>query len=189
MSSSLIKKTMVWVGIAIIALTTTSIGESRTTHGMTRENWFGKVEVLVGEEKIEDAIIGLSSLLSKHPDEWAALKQRGQLFMFQERYKMAVQDFSKYLIKFSEDKSALVNRAHCYSKLNDFHRSILDYSKLIELYPGDYKFYLQRGILLYYLADFNEALENFEKALNLNGECHIAVEYTEKIHKTLLIDK
>jgi tetratricopeptide (TPR) repeat protein len=124
-----------------------------------------------------EAIVLLSQLIFRHPDNAVDYNNRGLIYFQSGEPQKAIYDYNIALQLNPNLASAYNNRANYYASRGELGAALTDYDQALDLNPRHVRAWINRGITLRDLAQYEEAIENFEIALLFNQlEDHIWAE-------------
>jgi len=124
-----------------------------------------KVEVLMAQEKYDDAIAILQNILEEQPYSTSAWKTIAEAHVGKNNFMEAL-DCAEYCLAINpEHTQALMIKAHCLFHQNHLEQAHEIYQQLKETMPEDGRLYYMDAITLANMERFDESKEALAKAL------------------------
>ena len=108
--------------------------------------------------------------LSKNPDSWLALINRGNAYFSKEDYDRAIRDFGQVIHLKPEYAEAYNSRGNAFNNKGQYDAAIKDLDKALELKSDYAEAYNNRGIALSSKGQYDAAIKDFDKALELKSD-------------------
>ncbi len=118
----------------------------------------------------QDAETVWNDTLSKNPDSWMALNNRGCVYSNKKDYDRAIRDFDQVIHLKPDYAEAYYNRGIAYGGKGQYDVAIRDYDKAIELKPDYAVAYNNRGIAYGGKGQYEAAIKDFDKAIDLKPD-------------------
>ena len=126
-------------------------------------------------EDFDNALKHLNKAISIKSDDGSYYKNRGNVYLNQEKWEKALKDYEtakgKYLkSKENIDEYFYNDIGYIHFNLGSYQQAIDNYDKAIEINPNESMFYSEKGDALYELGEEDIACENYIKASKLGDE-------------------
>jgi len=96
-------------------------------------------------------------------------RNRGIIYIDQEKYQKAIDDFTKTIELDPNTPSRYIDRANCYRDMNENEKALEDYDMAIQVDPKDAENWYWRGSFLFdFMSDYKGAIRDLEKSISLN---------------------
>ncbi len=116
-----------------------------------------------------------NNMLSKHPNRFVILNNRGFMYLYSGKYNLAKIDFSKAISVKPDYNDPYFGRARVNEETGKLNEALTDYDLYIELSKNNIinniqlsTAYNNRGVILAKSHSYNEAYNNFNNAIKLN---------------------
>jgi len=127
-------------------------------------------QLLVTEEKTEQAENAIKKVLERDPSVLEARYILGNIFSKQEKYEEAIEEYKKALSVDPEYYDAIFGIALAYKKSGKIEEAIIGFNRLIAIDPKDTKPHFHLGDLYELQGDLDEAIAHLRTAVTLDPE-------------------
>ena len=141
-----------------------------------------ELQLLLSENKDEEAIEAIDKFLEVNPSNNIALTIKGVALVNIEKYKEALEAFNKALDLSSGDKFTLSRKGNVLAKLGKYEEAIEVLNKSLEIDPNNCFTLTSKGDALVNIGKYERALEVFDKSLEINP-----VNYYALVNKGVLL--
>lgn len=137
-----------------------------------------KFQELVENGDYEEAVEGLTEVLSANPYNTEALVWLAKAQFKLEQYDISIENYSKLINLLPTIADLYSDRGLCYHMAGEYKSALLDFNKAVELEPENAYRYSCRAFVKDYYKDYKGALTDYNKAIELDPED--AITYNNK---------
>ncbi len=131
---------------------------------------FNLSHILLGKNKLEDALIYNEFALEANPRYYKALILKGNILFQQKKYKEAIKAYKTAIEIKPEDVASWEGLGLCYSWLGDNENAIFYNKKAIEIDPDNYMVLSCLGSNLNNVGQYEEALSYLNSSITINDK-------------------
>lgn len=118
----------------------------------------------------EKAVTDIDKYLGLYPDNKAAIRQAGKVFVSSGDNLKALEYFSRNVKLHPDDPECYIDRANSYFVSRSWNWAIKDYSMSLDLKPGNSDTWLNKGISLLNSGRTEDACHDFRKSMSLGNK-------------------
>jgi tetratricopeptide (TPR) repeat protein len=125
---------------------------------------------LMGEGKLDEAIVEFTEAVGLAPSWAEAYFHRGNAYGSNGEYDLAIADYTEAIGIDQEYVEAYSNRGLAYGHKGEYDRAIADYAKAIEINPENAETYNNRGVVYRQNGEYDRAIADYTRAVETNPE-------------------
>jgi tetratricopeptide (TPR) repeat protein len=135
---------------------------------MEATDYYRQGDDLADQGDYDAAIEVLSTGLAEHPDDYALLDRRADVYRRKGEREKALADYTRLIALDPQSRDAWNTRGLLYQELGEYDKAIADFTACIPLSPEGYgTYWSNRGIAYYEKGDWDAALADLSKSIEV----------------------